>query len=175
MSIRIKSVLFGKMRLFFKVYLKFDRYYRFLFFYLVCMSSHIFSISLLVIFSLSILSWCVPQNQDTSWGNVLWNESSSIPQNSGNIKIQSIVKDISYRTPSGTITTTFSLTIAGDKTLQTVSATTSGYDHHDRQYHERFNRGVTEIIGKKISDIHMDAIGWASITTDAFQDVLAAL
>ena len=118
------------------------------------------------------------------WRDIEWNQNQSsnqavttspaitTPQSTGWTIIE---KDLSYRTPSGTITTTFSIGVDENKTLTSINATTSAYDHHDQQYHSRFNRSESSLIGKKIDEINVDSLGGATLTTEAFIKVIQAL
>jgi hypothetical protein len=80
---------------------------------------------------------------------------------------------VSYRTPDGSATMTFSVTVnAGTITAAsaiTQASGTSGY------YQDIFARGISAaVIGKKTTGLNIAAVGGASLTTTAFEQFVAS-
>lgn len=95
------------------------------------------------------------------------------PQNNA----KTTTKTISYRTPSHQwpTSTSFSVTIEDGRITDASAAFLSG-DHEDRQYQSRFsNRIANAVVGKKASNLSLDAVGGASLTTEAFTQFVRSL
>jgi hypothetical protein len=80
---------------------------------------------------------------------------------------------VSYRTPDGSASVTFSATVKGGVITAASSTTrasgTSGY------YQDVFARGIsTAAIGKKAAGLNLAAVGGASLTTNSFEQFIAA-
>lgn len=87
-----------------------------------------------------------------------------------------ITKIITYRGPAGYIDTEFTLTRDSAGKITAITAEYRGNDHEDLMYHRRFNTSASkQIVGKKIQDLSFDAVGGASLTTDAFNKMIASL
>lgn len=86
-------------------------------------------------------------------------------------------KTVSYRTPSHQwpTSTSFSVTIENGVITDASAIFLSG-DHEDRQYQSRFSNRIANVaIGKKTSNLSLDAVGGASLTTDAFVGFVRSL
>lgn len=91
---------------------------------------------------------------------------------------KTISKSITYSTDHGQerVTATFSITTDSSGEITAVSSSTTSADRESRQYISRFNSAArSQIIGRKISELSLSAVGWASDTTDAFMQVVSAL
>lgn len=89
-----------------------------------------------------------------------------------------ITKNTTYNTDHGKhrVTASFALTQDTDGTITAVTATMTSGDHESRQYINRFNSAArSQIVGKKISELSLSAVGGASDTTDAFLQVVSSL
>ena len=96
-----------------------------------------------------------------------------VPQNNA----KTTTKTISYRTPSHQwpTSTAFSVTIE-DGIITDASATFLSGDHEDRQYQSRFSRQIAStVVGKKASNLSLDTVGGASLTTEAFTQFVRSL
>lgn len=85
-----------------------------------------------------------------------------------------VSKSLSYRTPSreGSTTTKFTVTVDGGIVTAASAQYISG-DHEDQRYQSRFSNSIASaVVGKKLSDISLDVVGGASLTTEAFQEFI---
>jgi len=76
---------------------------------------------------------------------------------------------VSYEAPPGKEEVTFSVTVAPDGTI--TSAASKGKAVHPKSvgYQEAFAAGISgAVVGKKISELDVRAVGGASLTTAAF-------
>lgn len=77
---------------------------------------------------------------------------------------------ITYDVPHGETTTEFTVTTSPDDIITEASAQMISGDHESRAYQERFNRNLTnKVVGKKISELNLNVISGASLTTEAFE------
>jgi hypothetical protein len=76
---------------------------------------------------------------------------------------------VSYKTPAGSDSVEFSVTVDGD-TITSATATVKAENDISKKWQTAFVANVsTKVSGKKINDLEgMDAIGGASLTTGAF-------
>ena len=146
------------------------------------MNKNIFSLSLIAVFALTFLSACTNNYSDTvvvTPTNTSPTSTSSVASDtSSNVASQTITKTVSYGVDHGKHQVTTDFTISTDSTgkILSVRANMTRWDHESMQYHNRFNNVANKkIVGKKISELSLSALGGASDTTDAFNEVIASL
>lgn len=84
-------------------------------------------------------------------------------------------KIVSYATPDGEATVTFTVTLK-DSIIASAASTATDLDRESREWQGKFARNVSKVVGKKISEIDsLDAIGGASLTTEAFKKFVKSL
>jgi uncharacterized protein with FMN-binding domain len=72
-------------------------------------------------------------------------------------------------------TTEFSISLQDD-IITAISAEYVSGDHEDERYHRRFAANIAnKVVGKKISEIDLDTVGGASLTTEAFMNFITSL
>ena len=94
------------------------------------------------------------------------------------INTKTFRETVSYRVDHGKhqVTTTFVIWVDADSAIVSVDAEMERGDRESSMYHSRFNSAISsKVIWKKISDISLDAVGWASDTTEAFYKVVTSL
>lgn len=70
----------------------------------------------------------------------------------------------------------FTISTGSDGTITAVTAKLTSGDRESAQYISRFNSAAkSKIFGKKISSLSLSAVGGASDTTNAFQEVISSL
>ncbi len=114
-----------------------------------------------------------PTSQKTTPTVTVSQTDTPAPQNNA----KTTTKTISYRTPSHQwpTSTAFSVTIE-DGIITDASATFLSGDHEDRQYQSRFSRQIAStVVGKKASNLSLDTVGGASLTTEAFTQFVRSL
>lgn len=85
----------------------------------------------------------------------------------------SITKEIHYDSPAGDETVEFTLTTSGD-TITAVSAKPLATHPISKNLQTKFSESISkEVIGKKKSELQLDAVGGASLTTNAFKQFVA--
>lgn len=88
----------------------------------------------------------------------------------------SIVKTVSYQTPEWPVTAVFSIGIAADKTITSVHVSSDTREHESQERIASFNQAsVRDIVGKKIGSLLLDSIGWSSLTTWAFNQLIKTI
>ncbi|MBP9779227.1 hypothetical protein KBD33_01220 [Candidatus Gracilibacteria bacterium] len=115
------------------------------------------------------------RRRGSSGGMMNQNQSTTIDSQS-EVKVVSGVTESgqrSYDVPEGhRVTTEYSVTVDGDIITGVSMRMVSG-DHESREYHDRMNRRLaTTVVGKKISELNLNVIGGASLTTQAFKQFL---
>ena len=76
---------------------------------------------------------------------------------------------VSYEAPSGKEDVVFSVTVATDGTIAAASLQNKGTHPYSVRYQNAFSSGLSgAVVGKKISDLDIRAVGGASLTTAAF-------
>jgi hypothetical protein len=75
---------------------------------------------------------------------------------------------VSYRTPAGSDLVEFSVTVEAG-VITAARATVKAENDKSQRYQTGFAADVSsKVVGKKIADLDLSAIGWASLTTGAF-------
>lgn len=116
----------------------------------------------------------VPKISPASWANTL--APSPVPAPTSTGSAQDIQKTVSYNTPWGPVGITFSLSLDADKAVTAINATMNSGEHESQQYVRRFTNKIGQyVIGKKINSLSLDTVGWASLTTWAFNQVIQSL
>ena len=76
---------------------------------------------------------------------------------------------VSYLAPSGNEDVGFSVTVGADGKISAVSVENKATNGISKRYQDGFSAAVpTAVIGKKVSDLGVDTIAGASLTTAAF-------
>ena len=76
---------------------------------------------------------------------------------------------VSYEAPPGKEEVTFSVTVAPDGTITSAASQGKGAHPKSVRYQETFAAGISgAVVGKKISELDVRAVGGASLTTAAF-------
>ena len=118
-------------------------------------------------------------NNSTSGGTAGTSANSNSNSSSGS-STSSSSKDysasISYRVPEGhSNTITSKLTIADGK-ITAVSNTYKNTSRESDMYTQSFNSYISgKVVGKNLSDISLSRVGGASLTTEAFNQVIASI
>lgn len=147
------------------------------------------------IVSVSIITTCLlsscgqaqqgSTNQELNNTQIIYNSTTT----SNNIKLANtldnndinlsvLTKNATYRTDHGKheVNADFNISENPDWIIVDVTVTMLRGDHESWNYIRRFNSVArTQIVGKKISDLSISAIGWASDTTDAFLSMIESL
>jgi hypothetical protein len=75
---------------------------------------------------------------------------------------------VSYRTPAGSDLVEFSVTVEAG-VITAARAAVKAENDKSQRYQTGFAADVSsKVVGKKIADLDLSAIGWASLTTGAF-------
>lgn len=73
---------------------------------------------------------------------------------------EKLEKSVSYNTPDGPVSANFSISRDTNKTITAINVTLLSGDHESRRYVQNFNNSAQQsIVGKKITDISLDAVG----------------
>lgn len=84
-------------------------------------------------------------------------------------------RTVSYATPEDDASVTFTVSVK-DGVITSVSSTANDPERESREWQGKFARNVSKVVGKKISEIDsLDAIGGASLTTEAFKKFVKSL
>lgn len=84
-------------------------------------------------------------------------------------------RTVSYVTPEDDASVTFTVAVK-DGAITSVSSTANDRERESREWQGKFSRNVSKVVGKKISEIDsLDAIGGASLTTEAFKKFVKSL
>ena len=115
----------------------------------------------------------VPVATQDSQDKPVWELLSITPDQS-----TTYTKTISYLTDhrKHTISTKYTLVIWEDGVIESIDASLVSGSHESARYHSRFNSAArSQIVGQKISELSLSAVGGASDTTEAFLDIVSAL
>ena len=108
-------------------------------------------------------------NINTKPNSVISSETWSI----NNPEIKTITKTIEYPTPERPETANFTISLNNDNTVNSVSVSIESHERETNYAVSQFNKNInSKVSGKKLSEINIDAIGWASLTTAAFNSVI---
>lgn len=114
----------------------------------------------------------LPTTSDVSSG-----DASSQTQDTTTTSAQTYTKTVTYSTPSrqGQTNTSFSVTV-DNGVITSASAQYVSGDHEDQRYQSRFSQTIASaVVGKKLSDVSLDVVGGASLTTAAFQEFIQSI
>lgn len=113
-------------------------------------------------------------NTSISWSMVV--PSSSVITTVATDTTQNIQKTVSYNTPWELVNITFSILLDANKNITAVNAIMNSGERESQQYVRKFTKNIWQYaIGKKINSLSLSAIGGASLTTWAFNQVIQAL
>jgi hypothetical protein len=80
---------------------------------------------------------------------------------------------MTYTTPAGSDSIEFSLTI-DNGVITSVMVTPKAENGISKMRQESFSKAISsEVVGKKIADLHLSAVGGSSLTTGAFNQFIA--
>lgn len=97
---------------------------------------------------------------------------SSPARTSGNYKDGAYSASVNYFTPDGQEPLTVKVTLAGN-TITDSSVSTTPISREGQQYFDRFDSYYkSQVIGQKVSDVSLNRVAGASLTTDAFNQAL---
>ncbi len=155
--------------------------------YLLTLSMQQLTLSFVALLVLTVLSACTGQASSSTTTSSVQSEqvvqstttaSDTDTLSTSTSGINTITNSTTYSTDHGKhrVTANFSITTSSDGTISSATATMTSGDRESRQYINRFNSAAkTQIIGKKISELSLSAVGGASDTTDAFVTVVDSL
>ena len=85
----------------------------------------------------------------------------------------SVTKTVHYTSPAGDETVEFTMTTSGD-TITAVSAKPLASNPISTMLQTKFSESIqSKVVGKKKSELQLDAVGGASLTTNAFKKFVA--
>ncbi len=85
----------------------------------------------------------------------------------------SVTKTVHYTSPAGDETVEFTMTTSGD-TITAVSAKPLASNPISTMLQTKFSESIqSKVVGKKKSELQLDAVGGASLTTNAFKKFIA--
>lgn len=85
----------------------------------------------------------------------------------------SVTKTVHYTSPAGDETVEFTMTTSGD-TITAVSAKPLASNPISTMMQTKFSESIqSKVVGKKKSELQLDAVGGASLTTNAFKKFVA--
>ena len=85
----------------------------------------------------------------------------------------SVTKTVHYTSPAGDETVEFTMTTSGD-TITAVSAKPLASNPISTMLQTKFSESIqSKVVGKKKSELQIDAVGGASLTTNAFKKFVA--
>ena len=84
-------------------------------------------------------------------------------------------KKVTYNTPEWQETADFNINLDSEWKVLNVSVSINSRERETKMAMENFNAEINKkVVGKKLSEISLDAIGWASLTTEAFKKALTS-
>ncbi|MCA9377752.1 hypothetical protein KC711_02445 [Candidatus Peregrinibacteria bacterium] len=85
----------------------------------------------------------------------------------------SVTKEVHYTSPAGDETVEFTMTTSGD-TITAISAKPLASNPISTMMQTKFSESIqSKVVGKKKSELQLDAVGGASLTTNAFKKFVA--
>lgn len=85
----------------------------------------------------------------------------------------SVTKKVHYTSPAGDETVEFTMTTSGD-TITAISAKPLASNPISTMMQTKFSESIqSKVVGKKKSELQLDAVGGASLTTNAFKKFVA--
>ena len=115
--------------------------------------------------------------ENTTGTTATWavSQSSDTPTNEGRIIVagNSITKEVHYSSPAGIEDIEFTLTTSGE-TITAVAAKPLANHPISKKLQTKFSEEIAkEVVWKKKSELQIDAVGGASLTTNAFKQFVA--
>lgn len=88
---------------------------------------------------------------------------------------RTVTKTVSYEVPEGTTSSTFTVSIAADGTISSVSSAMASGEKDSVVFNRIFAVSISDqVVGKKPADVaSLSAVGGASLTTGAFKSFVA--
>lgn len=111
-----------------------------------------------------------------------WTNIDTINSGSGNANTttgatasaKQIMKSIAYQTPEWTENIKFNIWLNNDDTIANVSANVNSKERETIKAMQWFNANINKkVVWKKLSELQLDTVGWASLTTAAFNKAIA--